>query len=328
VKLAGTVVARASLHNAEIVEQLDVRVGDRVAIEKAGEIIPQVISVDKTARPENTAPFRMPERCPICETRVEKTDGEVAVRCPNRRCPAVVKGAILHWSRRFAMDVDHLGESLVEQLVDRGIVRDVADLYDLDAARLAGLERMGKKSAENVARSIAASRERTLDRLLTGIGIDHVGQVAARQLAEAAGSLEELLGWSREDAAAHVGAISGFGPKMVESVVDFLFDAESRALLEKLHAHGVSRPQPRAAVASDGPLKGLSFCVTGVLSRKREDVHADIRAAGGTVHDSVKAGTSYLVIGEKVGKAKLDAAKKRGAQVIDEQALNAMLRPA
>jgi DNA ligase (NAD+) len=325
VKLAGTVVSRASLHNAEIIEHLDVRVGDRVAIEKAGEIIPQVISVDATVRPENTVPFSMPELCPVCDTAVEKTDGEVAIRCPNRRCPAVVKGSILHWSRRFAMDVDHLGESLIEQLVDRGIVRDVADLYDLSAERLESLERMGKKSAENVARSIAASRERTLDRLLTGIGIDHVGQVASRQLAEAAGSLGELLAWSREDVAAHVGSIAGFGPKMVESVEGFLFDPESRALLEKLKAHDVSRPQPRAEVASEGPLKDLSFCVTGVLSRKREDVHAAIRAAGGTVHDSVKANTTYLVIGEKVGKSKLDSAKKRGAKVIDEKALDAMI---
>jgi DNA ligase (NAD+) len=267
----------------------------------------------------------MPERCPACDTAVEKTDGEVAIRCPNRRCPAVVKASILHWSRRFAMDVDHLGESLIEQLVDRGIVRDVADLYDLTPERLESLERMGKKSAENVARSIAASRERTLDRLLTGIGIDHVGQVAARQLAEAAGSLTDLLAWSREEVTRHVASISGFGPKMVDSVAGFLFDAESRSLLEKLAAHGVSRPQPRAEVASDGPLKDLTFCVTGVLSRKREDVHGAIRAAGGTVHDSVKTDTNYLVIGEKVGKSKLDAAKKRGAKVIDEKALDAMI---
>jgi DNA ligase (NAD+) len=327
VKLAGTVVARASLHNAEIIQQLDVRIGDRVAIEKAGEIIPQVISVDASARPPDAESFSMPERCPVCDTAVERSAGEVAVRCPNRRCPAVVKGAIHHYTRRFAMDVDHLGESLIEQLVDRGIVRDVADLYDLTAEQLASLERMGKKSAENVARSIAASRQRTLDRLLTGIGIDHVGQVAARQLAEAAGSLPELLAWSREEVAAHVGSIAGFGPKMVESVADFLFDSESRALLEKLAAHDVSRPQPRAAVASEGPLKDLSFCVTGVLTRKREDVHAAIRAAGGAVHDSVKTNTNYLVIGEKVGKSKLDAAKKHGAKVIDEAALDAMITP-
>jgi DNA ligase (NAD+) len=185
---------------------------------------------------------------------------------------------------------------------------------------------MGKKSAENLVRAIDASRERTLDRLITGLGIDHVGQVAARQLAEAAGSLETLLDWSEDAAREHVSAISGFGPKMVESVVAFLFDATSRALLEKLAARQVGKPQPRHAVATEGPVSGSSFCVTGVLSKKREDVHAAIRAAGGEVHDKVKKGTTYLVAGEKVGKAKLDSAKKFGARVIDEPSLEALLR--
>jgi DNA ligase (NAD+) len=257
---------------------------------------------------------------------VEQRAGEVAIRCPNPRCPAVVKGQIFHFARRFAMDIDRLGESLIDQLVDGELVRDVADLYTLDAARLTALERMGKKSADNVLASIAGSRERTLDRLLTGLGIDHVGQVAARQLAEVAGSLEQLLGWSEEEAREHVSAISGYGPKMVESVVSFLFDEQSRALLEKLAALQVSRPQPRHAVAAEGPLSGASFCVTGVLSRKREDVHAEIRAAGGVVHDKVKQGTTFLVAGEKVGKSKLDSARKFGARVIDEPTLAAFVR--
>ncbi len=325
VQLAGTTVSRASLHNAEIVQQLDVRIGDRVTIEKAGEIIPQVVSVDTAARSGDERPFSMPERCPVCDTPVEKRGEEVAIRCPNPRCPAVVKGAIYHFGRRYAMDVDRIGESLVEQLVDGGLVKDVADLYDLTSERIAALERMGKKSAQNVIDSIERSRERTLDRLLTGLGIDQIGQVAARQLAETAGSLEELLAWSEDEAREKVAGISGFGPKMVDSVVGFLFDPVKRELLEKLKARGVSRPQPKHEVATDGPLSGKSFCVTGVLSRKREDVHAAIRAGGGEVHDKVKKGTSYLVAGEKVGKSKLDSAKKFGAQVIDEPALNAML---
>jgi DNA ligase (NAD+) len=238
----------------------------------------------------------------------------------------VVKGAIYHFARRFAMDIDRLGESLVEQLVDAGLVRDVADLYDLTLERISVLERMGKKSAQNVVDSIARSRERTLDRLLTGLGIEHVGQVAARQLAEAAGSLEKLLAWSPEQAHERVSGIAGFGPKMVDAVVGFLFDATSRELLQRLAARKVSRPQPQHEVAPSGPLAGASFCVTGVLSKKREDVHASIRAAGGEVHDKVKKGTSYLVAGEKVGKSKLDSAKKFGARVIDEPTLDAMLR--
>ena len=326
VQLAGTVVSRASLHNADVVEALGIRRGDRVVIEKAGEIIPQVVSVDAAARTSTEPPFAMPELCPCCQTPVQKEEGQVAVFCPNPRCPDRMKAALHHYSRRFAMDIDNLGEVLIAQLVDGGLVKDVADLYDLSAERLEALDRMGKKSAENVISSVQSSRERTLDRLLTGLGIDHIGQVAARQLAEAARSLKTLLAWDEEAAHAHLSAISGFGPKMVESVVQFLFAPASRELLEKLAARDVSREQPVHASKTDGPLLGKTFCVTGVLSKKREDVHQDIRNAGGEVHDKVKKGTTYLVAGEKVGKAKLDGAKKFGAQVIDEAGLGALIR--
>ncbi|HLV68947.1 MAG TPA: NAD-dependent DNA ligase LigA [Polyangiaceae bacterium] len=327
VRLAGTVVSRASLHNEQIIEQLDIRLGDRVTIEKAGEIIPQVVAVDASARTStDVPPFRMPENCPVCDTPVVRSDGEVAVRCPNPHCPDQVKGAIFHFSRRFAMDIDRLGEALIDQLVSKGLVQDVADLYELRAEQIVELERMGKKSAENVIESIAKSRERTLDRLITGLGIEHVGPVASRQLAEAVHSLEELLAIPEEAIGERVAAIAGFGPKMVESVRAFLTDPESRRLLERLSKLGVSRPQPRHTVAATGPLSGMSFCVTGVLSRKREDVHAAIRAAGGEVHDKVKAGTRFLVAGEKVGAAKLTAAKKAGTQVIDEATLDRLIQ--
>ena len=325
VQLAGTTVSRASLHNAEIVQNLDVRIGDLVTIEKAGEIIPQVVSVDTGARGGSEKRFHMPKKCPVCGTAVEKREAEVAIRCPNPRCPAVVKGAIFHYARRYAMDIDGLGEALIEQLVDKGLVKSVADLYDLTAEKLEGLERMGKKSAQNVVDSIEASRNQTLDRLLTGLGIEEVGQVASRQLAEVAGSLEELLGWSEEETVERVSSISGFGPRMVESVKTFLFDETERALLEKLRDHKVSRPMPKQAVVEGGALSGMSFCVTGVLTRKRDDVHADIRAHGGEVHDKVKKGTTYLVAGEKVGKSKLDTAKKYGTEVISEARLGEMM---
>ena len=321
VQLAGTVVSRASMHNADMVDKLDVRLGDIVFIEKAGEIIPQVVGVEHGKRHEDTQPFRMPESCPVCGTRAVRAEGEVAIRCPNRTCPGQVKASLHYYSRRFAMDIDHLGPALIEQLVDGGHVRDVADLYDLDEEKLVALDRIGEKSARNLLREIEASRERTLDRLLCGLGIPQIGQVAARQLAETVESLERLLTLPREDIERDVGAIHGFGPKMVESVLAWLFDPDNRALLEKLHARNVGRPQPKPEVVSEGPLLGQSFCVTGVLSRKREEVHAMIRAAGGEVHDSVKAGTTYLVIGEKVGKTKLDAAKKRGTQILTEQEL-------
>ena len=325
VQLAGTVVSRASLHNANIVSELDARIGDWVGIEKAGEIIPQVVHVDETVRTGSERPFRMPKRCPVCDTPVERREDQVALRCPNPACPAVVKGAIRHYSRRFAMDVDHLGEALIDQLVDQTLVADVADLYDLEAATLEGLDRMGRKSARNVVDAISASRQRTFDRLLTGLGIEHVGQVAARQLAETAGSLASFLAWSSDEAQHRLGEIAGYGPKMVESVAEYLFTPSSRQLLEKLLSRGVSQPMPRAGAAPEGPLTGASFCVTGVLSRKRADVHAAIRAAGGEVHDKVKQGTMYLIAGEKVGKSKLDSARKRGAKVIGEPELDAMI---
>jgi len=329
VELAGTTVSRASLHNGQMIAALDVRIGDRVAVQKAGEVIPQVVSVDVDARTGAETRFTMPDKCPECGTAVARpADGEEAeavTRCPNRRCPAQVKAQIHYFARRFAMDIDHLGIALVDQLVDKGIVRDVADLYDLDAAKLVDLERMAEKSAQNVIDSIARSRARTLDRLLCGLGIPQVGQVAARQLAEEAGTLRELLAWKEEEQREKVGSIRGFGPKMVDCVVVFLADPEQRRIMEKLLEHGVGAPQPRHEVATHGPLVDVSFCVTGVLSRKREDVHIDLRAAGATVYESVKKGTTYLVAGEKTGKAKLDQAKKFGARVITEAELAILL---
>jgi len=332
--LAGTTVSRATLHNAGMIETLDVRVGDYVFIQKAGEVIPQVIRVDAEARTGQESKFQMPSACPSCGTPVvrELRDAAkpelglgAATRCPNRVCPEQVKQRIFYFSRRFAMDIDRLGTVLVDHLVKGGIVKDVADLYSLTAERIATLERMAEKSAQNVFVSIERSKERTLDRLLTGLGIPQIGQVAARQLAEEGGTLERMLAFTPEALREHLDAIHGFGPKMVDSVVAFFEDPDQRALMSKLVALGVGRPQPRAAVAADGPLKGMSVCVTGVLSRKREDVHAAIRAAGGEVHDSVKKTTTYLVAGDKTGKSKLDQAKKYGTKVLTEAALYALI---
>jgi DNA ligase (NAD+) len=337
VELAKTTVSRASLHNGDVIAQLDVRIGDAVFIQKAGEIIPQVIGVDLAARKGEELPrFVMPTRCPVCGTPVaaklrdeEDPEGgsEATVRCPNRLCPAQIKAQIFYFARRFAMDIDHLGIALVEQLVDKEIVRDVADLYSLTAEQVAALERMGAKSAKNVVDSIAASRTRTLDRVLCGLGIPQIGQVAARQLAEASGTLETILAWSPEEMTAKVDEIRGFGPKMVESVAAFFRDADQQALMKKLVAHGVgTHAMPREAAVTEGPLLGKSFCVTGVLSRKREDIHAELRAAGARIDDGVKKDTTYLVAGEKTGKTKLDQARKYGTRVVTESEMEALLR--
>ena len=323
--LAGTTVSRASMHNADQVARLDVKIGDHVWIEKAGEVIPQVIEVDKSKRTGHEKPFSMPEKCPVCGGKVVAVEGEAATRCSNRECPAQVKAQIFYFARRFAMDIGHLGESLVEQLVDKKIVRDVADLYRLTVDEVTSLERMGKKSAENVVKGITASKSRTLDRLLCGLGIPLVGQVAARQLAEEVGELGNLVAWSEEELRQHLEHVRGFGPTMVESVVDFVKNPQQKKLLAKLLELGVSTPQPRPEPAKEGPLTGSSFCVTGVLSRKREDVQNDLRALGATIHDSVRKDTTYLVAGEKTGATKLTQAKKYGTKVISEAEMNELL---
>jgi DNA ligase (NAD+) len=334
VELAGTTVTRASLHNGDQIKALDVHVGDEVEVQKAGEIIPQVMSVVSRARDAGTGHFQMPSSCPVCGTKVvarlreadkPELGAEAALRCPNRACPAQVQGRILYFASRAAMAIDHLGESLVAQLVEKGHVKDVADLYDLDEATVAGLERMGKKSAQNVVASVQASKERTLDRLVGGLGIPQIGQVAGRQVAEVGHTLEAMLAWSPDDAREKISGIHGFGPKMVDSVVDFLRDEAERAIMAKLVERGVGRPQPKEAVATEGPLLGTTFCVTGVLTRKREDVHALLRAAGATIHESVKKGTTYLVAGDKTGKTKLDQAKKHGTRVVTEEEMDRLL---
>jgi DNA ligase (NAD+) len=331
VELAGTTVSRATLHNEGMIAELDVRPLDKVIVQKAGEIIPQVMSVVKGPRHEESVPFTLPDACPECGTPVVRGEA-AAVRCPNRVCPAQVRGSVYYFARRFAMDVDHLGISLVEQLTKDGLVKDVADLYELTREQLLALERIGEKSADNLLASIAVSRGRTLDRLICGLGIPQIGQIAARQLAEVAVTLKTFLAWSEdatetggELARAAIDQIRGFGPKMADSVVLWLADPIHRELLAKLARLEVSVPQPLLAIATEGPLLGSFFCVTGVLSRKREDVHADIRAAGGQVQESVKKDTTYLVTGEKTGKSKLDQARKLGVRVIDEAQLGELL---
>lgn len=267
----------------------------------------------------------MPKKCPVCGAEVVATTGEAATRCSNAACPAQVKAQLFYFARRFAMDIGHLGESLVEQLVDKHVVRDVADLYSLTSDQVAGLERMGKKSADNVVRGITASKARPLERLLCGLGIPLVGQVAARQLAEAVGELRNLVAWDETALRAHLEHVKGFGPTMIDSVVAFAGDPAQKKLLEKLLALGVSTPQPAAAPPKEGPLTGRSFCVTGILSKKREDVQRELREAGATVHDSVRKDTTYLVAGEKTGATKLAQAKKFGTKVLSEAEMNELL---
>lgn len=328
VLLSGTTVSRASLHNFDYVAQKDVRVGDTVWIEKAGEIIPQVLEVDLSKRPKGTTAVTPPTKCPVCGTHVKRVDGEAALKCTNASCPGRVKAAIFYFTRRTAMDIDRLGWVLVEQLVDSKLVVDVADIFALPQKRdaLISLPRMAEKSADNVLTAIEEARKgRTFDRLITALGIPLVGTVAAKLIAERYGNLRTLLDRSAGEIIAELGEIHGIGPKMADSVSSYLHDPLNRALMEKLLTHGVVAEQPKAAAPIEGPLSGQSFCVTGVLSQPREKIHERIRAAGGDIHTSVKKGTTYLVAGEKVGESKLSGAKKHGTKVVTESELMAML---
>jgi len=327
VQLSGTTVSRASLHNVDYVADKDVRVGDTVSIEKAGEIIPQVLGVSLDKRPPGTEPWQPPTHCPACDTEVVRAEDEAALRCPNARCPGRVKAGIFYFTRRSAMDVDRLGRALVEQLVDARLLADVADVFALPSRRdeLLELPRMADKSVDNLLAAIEEAREgRTLVQLLTGLGIPLVGGVAAAAIAQRFGTLEALLDASPKDVHDALAEVHGIGPKIAESVERWLSDPEQRVVLEKLQSLGVKLKAPAPAV-SEGPLLGLSFCVTGTLSEPREQVHAAIRSAGGQVHDRVARGTTYLVAGDKVGQSKLDAAEKKGTKVIDEATLRAMI---
>jgi len=326
VRLAGTRVSRASLHNEDEIRARDIRVGDTVIVEKAGEIIPQVVGVIPAPDGERGAPFRMPEGCPVCGGPTARIEGEARWRCTNRlACPGQLKASLRHFAMRSAMDVEHLGPALIDQLVDLGLVRDPADLYTLDAARLAGLDRMADRSAANLAEAIAVSRDRPLDRMLTGLGIPLVGEVAARQLAARYGSLRAFAQADPEAERVELAAIHGIGKKIAESVAASLEDARFVGVLRKLLDLGVD-PVYEAGVSA-GALAGKSFCITGALSEPRVAIQDRIRAASGEVHSAVKKGTTYLVAGEKVGKAKLDKARALGTEVIDEAALAAMMDP-
>jgi DNA ligase (NAD+) len=321
VRLAGTLVSRASLHNEDEIAALDARVGDTVIVEKAGEIIPQVVGVLPAGESRRQPPFNMPARCPVCGAPTARGEGEARRRCTNRlACPGQLKAALRHFTGRSAMDIEHIGPSLIDQLVEQGLVTDPADLFTLERERVAALERMADKSAANLIDSLAAARGRSLDRLLTGLGIPLVGEVAARQLAARYGSLSAFAGADPAAEREALAAIHGIGEKMAESVARALEDERLMGVVRKLLELDID-PVAAEPAGRLGPLDGKSFCVTGALSRPRNQVHELIRAAGGEVHKAVKRGTTYLVVGDKVGKTKIEKAEQLGTAVITEDDL-------
>jgi DNA ligase (NAD+) len=321
VLLAGSTVSRATLHNEEEVARKDVRVGDTVTIEKGGEVIPKVVEVVASARPEGTRPWQSPERCPACGTAVVKPEGEVDRRCPNSSCPVQIEERVKHYARREAMDIEGLGDVLVHQLVEKGLVRDFADLYHLKMADLVDLERMAEKSAANLLQQIEASKGRDLKRLLFGLGIRFVGERAAAVLARHFGSLQALAAASVEE----LDAPFEIGPAVARSVHDWFAQEPNRALVRRLSEAGL-RTEETDAPAISQVFRGMQFVLTGTLAgMTRDEAKAAIEARGGRVTSSVSKKTSYVVVGGGPG-SKLEKAGELGVPTVDEEGFRALLR--
>jgi len=326
VDLSGTTVSNASLHNWDQVARLGVAPGDRVLIEKAGEIIPQVLAVTEHGGAPATAP---PTHCPACGAALEREEGKVALRCPRgQACPAQRQAAIEFFAARGLMNIDGLGEKVTAALIEAGLVDDVADLFTLEAEQLEGLDRFAETSARNLVDAIAAARgAASFPRLLAALGIEHVGVVVARRIARRfrnLSALEQLAGLPRDQAVAALCEIDGVGEVIAGALIDWLAEPAHRRLLGRLRDAGVDPSEPEPASAS-GPLTGKTFVITGTLSRPREEIARRIEAAGGAVTGSVSKKTDYLVAGAKTGAAKLAAAEKHGVTVIDEPALDRLL---
>jgi DNA ligase (NAD+) len=323
VQLAGTVVARATLHNEDEIKRLDVRVGDWVNIEKSGEIIPKVLSVVKSRRPRNTKPYEFPTTCPVCGGVVSRPEGEVVSRCVAADCPAQLKARLLHYASRRAMRIEGLGDALAEQFVQKKMVRDVADLYQLKLEELAALERMASKSASNLLAQIEASKARDLPQLVYGLGIRHVGERTAALLARHFRSLERLRTATVEE----IDDIHEIGLTVAESVRDWFDDEGNVALCERLREAGVRTELASGAVGPDGgeAFAGKQFVLTGRLETlTRDEARAAIEARGGRVTSTVSKKTDYVVAGEEAG-SKLDKARTLGLNVIDEATLKGLL---
>jgi DNA ligase (NAD+) len=323
VQLAGTTVQRATLHNSDRIAELDIRIGDTVIVRKAGEIIPEVVRVLLELRPESTQPFQMPTCCPVCAQPVVRPVGEAVTRCINASCPAILKAALTHWASRNALDINGLGEKIVQQLVDQGVVHSVADLYDLTAEHLASLERMGKKLAEKLVEAIAHSKTQPWARVLYGLGIRHVGSVNAQTLTQQFPTVEQLAGAS----AATIEGVYGIGPEIAQSVAQWFQVPANQTLINRLREAGL---QLAAEVihtneAKSQPLNGKTFVITGTLpTLKRDEAKELIEKAGGKVTNSVSSKTDYLVVGEEAG-SKLEKAQALGITQLSEVQLLELL---
>jgi DNA ligase (NAD+) len=324
VKLAGTTVSRASLHNADEIARKDIRVGDMVLVEKAGEIIPYVIRSEPAARTGEEKLFHFPKKCPVCGAPVEREEGGAYFRCTGPACPAQLKERLRFFAHRNAMDIEGLGTALVDQLVDGGLVRSIPDLYRLTLEQLLQLERVGKKSAQNLLDGIAASKERGLTRVLTGLGIRHVGEHVADLLAQEFGSMDQLMHATAE----RLAQVEGIGQERAESIHKFFQSSAGKKTLEDLQALGLKlteEPRPSPAAVGGKDLSGKTFVVTGTLARySRDEIEGLIKKLGGKSTGSVSKKTDYVVAGEKAG-SKLDKAKELGVPVLTEEEFDKLI---
>ncbi|MFN6219628.1 MAG: NAD-dependent DNA ligase LigA [Aphanizomenon sp.] len=324
VQLAGTTVSRATLHNSDRIELLDIRIGDTVIVRKAGEIIPEVVRVIKELRPSDTHPFIMPSHCPVCGQLVVRETGEAVTRCVNASCPAILKGEIEHWASRDALDIKGVGEKLVYQLVDKKLIHSVADLYELTKEQLCVLERMGEKSAEKLIKAIAQSKNQPWSRVLYGLGIRHVGSVNAQLLTEKFTTVEELTAARQSD----IAGVYGIGAEIAQSVYQWLRTPANQSLISRLQGIGLqlaNSAEAQAVGEINQKFAGKTFVVTGTLpTLKREEAKALIQKSGGKITESVSKKTDFLVVGADAG-SKLDKAQNLGISQLTEAQLLAML---
>jgi DNA ligase (NAD+) len=320
VVIAGSTITRVSLHNADEIERKDIRIGDTVVVEKAGKVIPHVVRVGLEKRTGGEKRFHFPTRCPACGSKATRDEGGVYIRCLNPSCPAQLKERLRYFASRRAMDIEGLGPALVDQLVDRGLVRSLPDLYGLREEEVVALEHMGTRSAANLIGGIAASKDRGLARLLTGLGIRHVGERNARLLAESFGRMDALLHASREELA----AVPGFGPIVANSIHQFLQGAAGRKTIDELRQHGV-RMTERQPGTAPSKLAGKSLVVTGTLDHySREEIEELIHRLGGRAASSVSPRTDFVIAGEKPG-TKLTKARALGIKVLSEAEFRQMI---
>jgi DNA ligase (NAD+) len=314
VQLSGTTVSRATLHNFDEIDRLDVRVGDKVYVEKSGEIIPKVLSVAKDKRNGKEKIFELPENCPACGSKLLRSPDEVAVRCENAGCPAQTKERVLHFASRDAMDIDGMGDAIVSQLVDKGLVRDYGDIYKLKLDDIKTLERMAQRSAANLIEAIEKSKSAELNRLIYALGIRNVGEHAAWLLADKLGSIEKLSAAT----ASELTEIDGIGPVMAESISGFFSSRENLKILKKISEAGL-KMSSAAPKEKSARLAGKTIVITGTLKGfSRNDAETLVRRLGGNPSSSVSKATDYLVAGEEPG-SKLDKARSLGIKIINEE---------